>query len=108
MLKYGHDSGKCATRESNTVNVAQFAKGSNAPANNAAMPTTISQCGLRRRIDRQARYPKNATVSATDIALQTNGQLVTPRNGEYGGGPGSGLVVRGSPCRPVCMLASAK
>ena len=81
MLKYGHDSGKCATRGSNTANVAQFASGSNAPANRAAMPTMSSQCGRRSRTDRHARYPKKATVSTTDMALLTNGQLVTPRNG---------------------------
>src|SRR4029453_9946726 len=37
----------------------------------------------------------------------TSGQFATPRNGGYGAIPGSGLVVRGSPCRPVCMLAMA-
>ena len=81
MLKYGHDSGKWATRGSKTANVAQFAMGSKAPANNAATPTISSQCGLRWRIDRQPRYPKNATVSTTDMALVTSGQFVTPKNG---------------------------
>ena len=41
------------------------------------------------------------------MTLVTNGQFVTPKNGGYGAGPGLGLMVRGSPCRPVCMFVSA-
>src|SRR6476659_6462729 len=39
--------------------------------------------------------------------LVTSGQLVTPRNGGEGGVPWLRFVVRGSPCRPVSMLARA-
>src|SRR5258705_11009489 len=107
MLKYGHDSGKCPTRESKTVNVAQFASGSSAPAKSAAMPTINNQCGLRRRIDCQPRYPKNATVKTADMTLVTSGQFVTPRNGGYGANAGLGVAVRGSPSGPGCVLTRA-
>src|SRR6478752_2574646 len=39
--------------------------------------------------------------------LVTSGQLLTPRNGGEGGVPWFSFVVRGSPCRPVSMLARA-
>src|ERR1700681_3994498 len=107
MLKYGHESGKCATRGSKTVKVAQFASGSRAPAKNAAMPTISNQCGRRWRIDCQPRYPKNPTVRTADVVLVTSGQLVTPRNGGKGPTLGFAFVVRGSPCSPVCIVTKA-
>ena len=108
MLKYGQDNGKCATRGSNTVNVAQFANGSSAPAKKAAMPTISSQCGLRSRTDRHARYPKNATVQHHRHGAGDQRPVGHPEKRGIGRfRAGSGLVVRGSPCRPVCMFAHA-
>ena len=93
--------GKWTTLGSNTVKVAQLARGSSAPATSAAMPTISAQCGRRSRIDHRMTTPKNPMVNSTDVTLVTSGQLVTPRNGGYGGSPGVGLTVRGSPCRPL-------
>ena len=63
------------------------------------------RAALPDRLPRQV--PKNATVSTADVTLVTSGQLVMPRNGGYGGRRDSGFVVRGSPCRPLCMFTNA-
>ena len=59
------------------------------------------------RIEHRTTTPKNPMVNSTDVTLVTSGQSVTPRNGGYGGSAGVGLKVRGSPCRPLCMLIRA-
>src|SRR5271163_137134 len=105
MLTYGHDTGKCSIRGSNTANVAQFASGSSAPVINPASAMTTVQCTPPWRLDNHSRLPTNPIASGIEVKAMTIGQLSKPRNGRYGEGPGLGLVVRGSPCKPICMFA---
>src|SRR5271168_3117472 len=105
MLTYGHHTGKCSIRGSNTANVAQFASGSSAPVINPARTMTTAQCTPPWRLDSHSRLPTSPIANGIDVNAMTIGQLSKPRNGGYGAGPGLGLLVRGSPCKPIFMVA---
>src|SRR5271156_3539573 len=97
MLTYGHHTGKCSIRGSNTANVAQFASGSSAPVINPARAMITAQCTPPWRLDSHSRLPTSPIASGIEVKAMTSGQLSKPRNGGGGAGPGVGVGGGGAP-----------